>query len=114
MAEGTFQKTVFRTAALVVGPTLPNGQGSFILNSRVESYTSFTVQVATTGGATYSIQLEGSTDNLNWFLIGTPITSDGVYSVNGGGNYATWVRFNVTTVTGGTSPTITATYIAIN
>lgn len=114
MAQGTFTTTVWRNTPLAVGHSTPNGQGSFILNSRVEAYTNFTVQVATSGGATYSVQLEGSTDNLNWFVIGTPITSDGVYSVNGGGIYATWVRFNATSVVGGTSPEITATYVAIS
>jgi hypothetical protein len=114
VATATFTNTIWRNSTLAVGHSTPNGQGSFIYNSRVEAYTNFTVQVATSGGATYSIQLEGSTDNLNWFVIGTPITADGVYSVNGGGIYATWVRFNVTAVNGGTTPEITATYIAID
>jgi hypothetical protein len=114
MAQGTFTNTVWRNVPLAVGHSNPNSQGSFILASRVEAYTDFTVQVATQGGATYSLQLEGSTDNLNWFIIGTPITGDGIFSVNGGGTYATWVRFNVTDVSGGTNPTITATYVAIN
>lgn len=114
MAINTFRQILFSNSPLVVGHTTPNGQGSFILNSRVESFTNFNVQVATAGGATYSIQLEGSLDNQNWFVIGTPITADGVYSVGGGGDYATWVRFNVTAVNGGTNPTITASYVAID
>lgn len=114
MAEGTFHLTLFTNSPLVVGHTTPNGQGSFILNSRVEAYTNFNVQVATTGGATYALQLEGSLDNINWFVIGTPITSDGIYNLGGGGNYAVWVRLNVTSVTGGSSPTIDASYVAID
>lgn len=114
MAQGTFTSTVWRNSTLQPGHSTPNGQGSFILNARVEAFTNFTVQIATAGGATYSVQLEGSCDNINWFVIGTPITADGVYSVNGGGNYATWARFNVTDVQGGTTPTIDATYVAID
>lgn len=114
MALNTFHFVFKENSPLVEGATVPPAQGSFILNSRVECYTNFGMQVVTTGGASYSMQLEGSLDGTNWFLIGSPVTSDGVYSQAGAGNYTAWVRLNITSVVGGTSPECTVSAVAID
>lgn len=113
MAANTFRIPYSLGNPLAVGHSAPNAQGSFLLNSRVESYTSFTLQVSTTGGATYSMQIEGSLDNVNWRVIGQPVTGDGYYTLNNPGEYYAWVRLNVTDVTGGTAPTAYVVAVAI-
>lgn len=70
------------------------------------AYPSHTMVVTTTGApTTIAVNLEGSHDGVTWQVLGTQATA-GSLSVLG---VFTYVRANLTTLTGGTAPTITAT-----
>lgn len=114
MAVDTVRKLLYNGAPLTVGVTTPNPQGDFLINTRVEAMSNFTLSVFTTGGASYSMQLEGSCDNQHWSIIGAAVSADGIYNLSGGGSYYTWCRLNITAVSGGTSPTVTAAYVAVS
>lgn len=67
-----------------------------------------TMAMSTTGSpSTVAIDLEGSHDGTNWFQLigGTP--SQGAVSI--GTHLVRHVRANLKTLTGGSSPTVTAT-----
>lgn len=57
---------------------------------------------------TVLLYLEGSLDNTNWFHLGTSTSTTGE-TVTISGSDAQYVRANLKTLTGGTSPTVTAT-----
>lgn len=108
---------LFGGVALTNGRTsTPPRSGSFLLNGNAESYNTFTVDVKTTGGGTYTVALEGSLDNSTWYTIGTAMTADGVYSqtmASAGINFP-FIRGHVTAQSGGTNPTITMNWVAIS
>lgn len=67
----------------------------------------FSLLAATTGSPTFSVTFQGSLDGTDWFALGSAISS----VTNGTavtGQIARYVRANLTTLTGGTSPTVTA------
>lgn len=78
----------------------------------------FTMQVVLTGApATDTTKLEGSLDGTNWFdLTGLTLSAAGAVtnSADAGVHFATrYVRANVTTLTGGTAPTVSV-WLAVN
>lgn len=74
-------------------------------------FASWTVQGVITGAPTGLVfKVEGSLDGTNWFdLVTNSGNAGGGYSVTG--KPARYARANLTTLTGGTAPTVTA-YIA--
>jgi hypothetical protein len=85
-------------------PLSPNVQrGGFIQ--------SMAWQINTTGAPSgLSVTLQGSLDGVNWFSIGSAVTSDTLTVINlanaNAGPYA-FIRANLTTLTGGTTPSVT-------
>jgi len=68
-------------------------------------------QIVTTGAPSgISVTLQGSLDGVNWFNIGSAVTTATLTLINlanaNAGPYA-FVRANLGTLTGGTSPTVT-------
>jgi hypothetical protein len=70
----------------------------------------FTIAVTVTGApASCAVQLQGSLDNVNWYSMGSATSNtSGTAVVNATSMPALWVRANLTTLTGGTAPTVTA------
>lgn len=76
----------------------------------------FTAQYVTTGGPSgYAAKLQGSLDGATWVdLPSLNVTADGLVTNNATGvtRYAVrFIRANVTTLTGGTSPTVSVTVV---
>lgn len=81
----------------------------------------FTMYVTSTGSPTYLVHLEGSHDGVNWFTVATSSSANPVSTVVSGGqqagsspvasymHLARYVRANLISLSGGSSPTITAT-----
>lgn len=68
----------------------------------------------TTGSTTsVSIKIQGSHDGLIWADIGSALTDNTGASANFTGLYL-WLRIVLTTLSGGTSPTLTACYNGVN
>ena len=68
-------------------------------------------QIVTTGSPTgLSVTLQGSLDGVNWFAIGSAVTTATLTLLNlasaNAGPYA-FIRANVNTLSGGTTPTVT-------
>lgn len=63
--------------------------------------------------ATFSIQIEGAFVDVdaNYRIIGSAITAVGANTINLGSERFNFIRFNLTAVTGGSSPTIVAKFI---
>lgn len=113
MAIDTFNGVFFAGAALAVSTSSVPAAGNFVLAGRKEACTRITVQTKTTGSPTsYSVTIQGSIDGQNWDNIGSAITADGVSSQTNSGKFYLFVRGNITAVSGGTSPTITQTWVA--
>lgn len=70
----------------------------------------FTMAVTVTGApASCAVQLQGSLDNTNWYNMGSATSNtSGTAVVNATNMPAQYVRANLTTLSGGTSPTVTA------
>jgi len=82
--------------------------------------TKHAVSIAVTGGATYTANLEGSIDGVNATTIVAASTTPGavawdaaVTAPAGGLKPVLWVRVTAT-LTGGTNPTFTASYVGSN
>lgn len=94
-------------AATAAGPGAPVDLGEL-----ADHHTMF---VTTAGGASWAVALEGSHDAANWLSLGQLSgTSAGPVqlTVPSGGNVGTLVRYvraNVTGLSGGAAPTVTAT-----
>ena len=77
-----------------------------------------TVQVTITGGPTsVTVDLEGSLDNINWFQLATNPFDAGELAAGGtlfhvDEKTVRFIRVNLTVLSGGTSPTVTALYEA--
>lgn len=73
-------------------------------------HANFTIAVTVTGApASCAVQLQGSLDGTNWYSMGSASNNtSGTSAVNVSNTPAIWVRANLTTLTGGTSPTVTA------
>lgn len=71
------------------------------------SFGKHTIAVSDTGGSTFSVKFEGSHDNSIWFTIVGIISGASVTTVDG--NLYRYVRANLEVLTGGSSPTVTAT-----
>lgn len=113
MAVNTISDFFFRGAPLAVGTSVVPASGSFVLNGRREAFNAFTVGVVTTGAPTsYSVQVQGSLDNVTWVNVGAAITADGFYAVTVANQFFTFLRANITSVVGGTNPTITMPWVA--
>lgn len=70
----------------------------------------FGVQVATTGTpASFSLALEGSLDGVNFVALGSAVTATGLSMITLSGPVC-FVRFNLTALSGGTAPTVTARF----
>jgi hypothetical protein len=75
-----------------------------------------TVQATTTGNPTaVTVDLEGSLDNITWFQIATSPFTAGEITAQGSMFHVIdtpvrYVRVNLTTLLGGTSPTVTVLY----
>lgn len=82
------------------------------LGELAEHHTMF---VTTTGGATWALALEGSHDDTNWLSLGQVSGSSAgpvqvtTPTTDVPGILVRYVRANLTTLTGGSSPTVTAT-----
>jgi hypothetical protein len=89
------------------------GQTDHIVTQMGQSYAGVhTAQVVTTGSPTGAeIALEGSLDGTNWFdLSGSQtVTSTTMFHVVN--RLVKFIRFNLTTLTGGSSPTVQPTYL---
>jgi len=100
----------YSNAALAVGTTTDR---DFNISGALQAFEDFTVAVTTTGTPdSYSVQVEGSIDGVNFYLIGAPVTQDGIYAISTSGVYVRYIRANITEVSGGTTPTITMTWDA--
>jgi hypothetical protein len=60
----------------------------------------FALVVVTTGSPTFSLQLQGSLDNVNWYSLGSAVTTAGETSVTG--QEAAYIRGDLTALSGGT------------
>ena len=86
---------------------------SLIFRKGVEKHT---VQITTTGGpSAVTVDLEGSLDGINWALVLTsPLSAAelvaGVAITFIADKTVRYVRLNLPTLTGGSSPTVTALY----
>jgi hypothetical protein len=60
----------------------------------------FTVQVATTGSPTFTLDLQGSLDGTTWTTIGSAISSTGLTTFTN--VVVSFVRLNLATLSGGT------------
>lgn len=69
------------------------------------------MSVVTGGPATCSVQLEGSMDNTNFFLISASTTCTSTVMFQAIDKPVLYVRINLTALTGGTAPTVTSTYL---
>lgn len=75
-----------------------------------------TIQVSITGAPTaVEIDLEGSLDNISFFTLGQMVFDAGDLTALGAmlhvpSSVVRFVRVNLTTLTGGSSPTVTALY----
>lgn len=72
------------------------------------------MQVSFTSNPTVKVNLEGTIDGINWFILS--VFDTGAGGLNGGIIYADFVyvisaRANLITLSGGTSPTVTATVL---
>src|SRR4051812_23350894 len=78
----------------------------------------WTTHTVTTGSpVSVDLRVQGSLDNVNWFTLGEPSAgSQGVTELSGASNaarpYFRYVRGNVFTLSGGSSPTVTV-YAAV-
>ncbi|MGC2234262.1 MAG: hypothetical protein WBA09_22365 [Candidatus Acidiferrum sp.] len=70
---------------------------------------SFTWQLNLTGAPTASCQMQGSLDGTNWFNLGTALTASGLQTISL--TPVAFIRANLTSFTGGTSPTATVLLI---
>lgn len=76
--------------------------------------TEHSVEVVTTGApATATVQLEGSLDGVNFFPVGTAqaMAAGGLFSVTG--VPLRYAQVSLTALTGGTSPTVTCSYLGV-
>lgn len=78
----------------------------------VEGSRSYALDVRSTGTPTaISVTLEGSLDGSNWETLGSAATAAGItWSVD---TPVKFVRANLGTLTGGTTPTVTAVILAV-
>lgn len=90
-----------------------NGSALDTVNGR-DSVTMQVVATNTAPATTYSTQLQGSLDNVNWFNIGAALTDPtaGVFNVSVQGVVARYFRA-VTSITGGTAVTVTAKILCV-
>lgn len=73
----------------------------------------FGFQVTTTGSpTTIAVQLQGSLDGANWSNIGNSQSAAGLYAVSPSAP-CTWVRAQLNTLSGGSSPTVTVLVCAM-
>jgi len=88
-------------AATATGPgAVKDLEGSFDFH---------TIFVHSTGGASWSVTLEGSHDGVNWDAMATVTYSGNIDTMTPvSGLLVRYVRANLISLTGGTSPTITA------
>lgn len=89
------------------GPTAASGPFEF-------APTHHTVQAVVTGAPTaVSAQLQGSLDGTDFFNVGTAqsVPSGGIFSIPD--FPLLWVRVQLATLTGGTSPTVTFSYLGV-
>jgi len=71
------------------------------------------IVTATGGPSTVTCSLEGSHDNVNWYTVPSPtITAAGTFTLFQNLLFR-YVRVNLVTLSGGSSPTVTATVAAI-
>jgi hypothetical protein len=85
-------------------PTIPTAQRGGFIQTMVW-------QIVTTGSpSSISVTLQGSLDGVSWFSIGSAVTTATLTLVNlanaNAGPYA-FIRADLTTLSGGTSPTVT-------
>jgi hypothetical protein len=73
------------------------------------SLSKHTIAVHSTGSpASFTVDFEGSHDNVTWFATGAAsITSNAIVTVDN--HLFRYMRANLTALTGGSSPTVTAT-----
>jgi hypothetical protein len=73
----------------------------------------FGFQITTTGAPTaIAVQIQGSLDGANWSNIGNSQSAAGLYAVSPSAP-CTWVRAQLNTLTGGTTPTVTVLVCAM-
>ena len=85
---------------------------SNVLDATLESPDTHTLQYITTGSpSSATLRLEGSIDNVNWFdLSGTQnCASSGMFHVVN--KIVLYLRVNLLSLSGGTDPTVTCTYL---
>jgi hypothetical protein len=76
-------------------------------------YRYVTMAMSATGSpSTVNIDLEGSHDGTNWVVLTGAALSQGAVSVNA--HLIRYVRANLKTLTGGSSPTVTATIATVS
>ena|SRR5215469_15911878 len=89
------------------------GAGSAIVFDEPKAV--FSLQTISTGGPSYTIYLELSCDGVNWFRTSLSQSSDTIGqlpSVAGAQFPAIAARANLTSISGGSSPTVTASIAA--
>lgn len=71
-------------------------------------YTRHTLAVSVTGGPeSLQVRLEGSHDGINWHVLSGTFASTGFYTADS--HLVRYVRANFISISGGSSPTVTAT-----
>ncbi len=80
----------------LTAPTLPNTGTSWNFGTAINN---LTVQIATTGSPTFSVQPQGSLDGKTWSNLGAAITSSGLTTLTN--VCVPWVQLNLTALSGG-------------
>jgi hypothetical protein len=94
----------------LVGQNAAGTTGAGTVYDQGVCHGNFTVAVTVTGAPSgCAVQLQGSLDGTNWYSLGAATSNtSGTAAVSVANSPARYVRANLTTLTGGTSPTVTA------
>lgn len=71
------------------------------------------VRVLTGSPTSANVSLEGSHDGANWFTLASATTSSAIEVAHGQQRAVRYVRANLTTLSGGTAPTVSATIASV-
>ena len=95
-----------RDGVVVTWSAIPNGNQG---DTHGGPWSTLYAYVTGTFGAAGSVQLEGSNDGANWFILSAPAkTSAGSFAALGAGEHPKFIRPNVTAGDGTTALTVVA------
>ena len=107
-------QSVSNRAALVSFGTMSAAAASNSVNVSTLAPSKHTLQAIVTGSPTgCQIQLEGSLDNVNWFNLSGSQVCTANLQISVTERPESYIRVNLTTLSGGTSPTVTVTYTGV-